>query len=63
MKEVLFKDLEEGQRFSYGKSTYIKSRFGHCDGALYGKRFTNWKSIPDNKKVMVESDGGIKPIT
>jgi hypothetical protein len=54
MKEVYFSEVKDGQKFSYGKSTYIKGNSGHCSGAWYGKRFNNWKAVECDKKVSVE---------
>ncbi len=53
-KTIEFSQVKDGQKFSYGKSTYIKGNLGHCSGAWYGKRFSNWKAVDPNKKVTVE---------
>ena len=55
MKEVLFSEITDSQKFLRGKSTCVKGRFMRSEGAWYGKTLNNWKAFEPNQKVKVES--------
>jgi hypothetical protein len=53
-KEILFKDLQEGQKFILGKATFTKGRHGSVQGGWSG---SSWRFVDGNKVVKVKSEG------